>query len=430
MLLSVNVGDVGRVLVARTFGVTHTRVSPMFPFLSSSYLRTYRHGDQVVIDQAAEGRRQLLTTLELDVLSAYWPPAADEAAWQRIVDQHGQTRAEQVVMDLAGRRVLVPDAATDEAVLDSALTEGLRPAPFVDQVELTNHCPMKCGFCPRGVEGAMTRPTGFMDRDVFAALLAQVPREQTTSWRAELHHLGESLLHPQVVELVGMAAERGLPVEMSVNPSHLRPDLARGLIDAGIGRLVLSLDGLDAETLAAARGPAARFDQAERNIEQLFSMIGAMRHPPEVIVQMLRLHRNRDQHEAFLERYGRTGLPTVHATIKDLEGPDPDLGRETCEPPSYLCVSPWRSVVVLWDGRVVPCCKDADAKLVLGDLRHQSLEQIWQGPAARALRAIHSAGVTIPGAHLCSCCPWGRAEFARGAPRRHPSKARREPYAW
>lgn len=402
----------------------------MFSFVASRYLRTYQHGDRTVLDRAAYGRHESLSELELDVLGAYWPPQPDPNAWARVVATHGQDQAERAAMDLAGRRLLLPDARTDDEVLDASLDEGLQPVPFVDQVELTNHCPMKCGFCPRGIDGAMSRPKGFMEVEVFAALLAQLSEDQKNCWRMEMHHLGESLLHPEVVLFVRMAAERGLPTEMSVNPSHLRPDLARGLVEAGIGRLVLSLDGLDASTLAASRGPAARFDNAERNIEALFSFVAASPKPPQVIVQMLRLHRNRHQHEAFLERFGNTGLPTVQAVIKDLEGPDPDLGEVTCEPPSYLCVSPWRSVVVLWDGRVVPCCRDADARVVLGDLRSQSLEQIWRGPVANRLRALHRAGAEIPEGHLCADCPWARARFGASAPSRHPLSARRDPYAW
>jgi len=402
----------------------------MFPFLASAYLRTYRNGDQVVLDHAATGSHEPLTPLQCDVLSAYWPPEADMEAWERVVAEHGKDPAERAVMDLAGRQWLVPDRRTDESALDAALKEGLRPLPFVDQVELTNHCPMKCGFCPRGTEGGMTRPKGFMDVGLFESLIAQLPPEQGTSWRMELHHLGESLLHPNVVRFVEIAAGRGFPTEISANPSHLRPDLARALIDAGLGRIVLSLDGMDGPTLAGARGPAALFERAVQNIERLFSILSGVANPPQVIIQMLRLHRNRAQHDAFLARFGNVGLPTVQAVLKDLEGPDPDLGEPTCEPPSYLCVSPWRSVVVLWDGRVVPCCRDADAMVVLGDLRHQSLEDIWHGPAAARLRSLHCAGGSIPHGHLCSGCHWSRATFAADAPSRHPSHARSDPYAW
>lgn len=39
-----------------------------------------------------------------------------------------------------------------------------------------------------------------------------------------------------------------------------------------------------------------------------------------------------------------------------------------------------RSIMqVLWDGRVVPCCYDFDGKIVLGDLRRESVAKVWNG---------------------------------------------------
>jgi radical SAM protein with 4Fe4S-binding SPASM domain len=86
-------------------------------------------------------------------------------------------------------------------------------------------------------------------------------------------------------------------------------------------------------------------------------------------------------------------------------------------------------VVVLWDGRVVPCCRDDDARVVLGDLRESSLEEIWNGPAARQLRQqlIDNA---VPDGHLCSGCPWQPQAFAKNIARRHPDGARVHPLQW
>ena len=46
----------------------------------------------------------------------------------------------------------------------------------------------------------------------------------------------------------------------------------------------------------------------------------------------------------------------------------------------------WTSIVVLWDGRVVPCCKDCDAKLVLGNLNKQTIKEVWNGKRFREIR--------------------------------------------
>ena len=275
----------------------------------------------------------------------------------------------------------------------------------------------------------MKRPTGKMDFALFERLLDQLHPDQAR-WRPlELHHLGESLVHPEVDRFIAAASRRGLPTEMSCNPSMLANDLPMRLIDAGVRRIVISLDGIDNETLMAIRGPAARYDRAERHLDTLIGYASTKPDPPEIVIQMIDLHRNRHQRAGFLARWNRSGLPFVRAYVKNLDGPDPDTGKGTETPVSYLCSYPWRSVVVLWDGRVVPCCRDSDAALVLGDLNHQSLEEIWAGEEVKKLRTQLKAEA-IPCGHLCDGCAWGRPAFAKSMATRHPDNVKEEPLYW
>jgi radical SAM protein with 4Fe4S-binding SPASM domain len=50
------------------------------------------------------------------------------------------------------------------------------------------------------------------------------------------------------------------------------------------------------------------------------------------------------------------------------------------------CWKMWHSCVITWDGLVVPCCFDKDAKHVLGDLKKQTFDEIWFGEAYREFR--------------------------------------------
>jgi radical SAM protein with 4Fe4S-binding SPASM domain len=148
-----------------------------------------------------------------------------------------------------------------------------------------------------------------------------------------------------------------------------------------------------------------------------------------VVIQMIALAQNQHQREAFLQRYGNLGLPTVQAYIKPLDGADPQGGTPAAEPLRYLCSYPFRSVVVLWDGRVVPCCRDDDARYVLGDLNTQTLAAIWNGPAAAQLRQRHRED-QFPEGHLCDGCAFRPAAFAAARASRHPDLARPAPLQW
>jgi radical SAM protein with 4Fe4S-binding SPASM domain len=400
-----------------------------FPFVVSRYLRPFLEGAELFIDNGMTSRKERLTAMEREIVRALWDrdSAAEEMA--TLVAVREERSLLEALESLVSRGMVFPDEATEDHLFDQLLEGSCPPVPFVDQIELTNHCPMRCSFCPRGIPGRIKRPKGYMELDLFRRILRQLHPSQASYRFLELHHLGESLLHPQVVRFVEEASKAGLPTEMSVNPSLLEPKLARGLLSAGIRRLVVSLDGLDEEMLTGLRGPAARYRQAESNLERLLELVADMGDPPRVVIQMIGLQRNRHQHGAFLERWGRTKLPSVTAYIKDLDGNDPDTGRPSAVPLTHLCSFPWRSVVVLWDGRVVPCCRDADAEVVLGDLNRQELSEIWQGPEVLMLRHLHRSQ-TFPEGHSCRGCGWLRSTFATTMDRRHPDLAKTDPLSW
>jgi len=112
---------------------------------------------------------------------------------------------------------------------------------------------------------------------------------------------------------------------------------------------------------------------------------------------MLRLKANAHQQAEFVSRYSRTGLPGVLAYVKPLDANSPPhLFAAGERPQPILCRAPWRTVVILWDGRVVPCCHDHKAEWVLGDLRRQSLPQIWRSDAANRLRLRLRTGWPSP----------------------------------
>lgn len=77
---------------------------------------------------------------------------------------------------------------------------------------------------------------------------------------------------------------------------------------------------------------------------------------------------------------------------------------------------PWHSVTVTWTGKVVPCCRDVNASLVLGDLRRHPLEKVWNDVPIQELRAeFVTRKVTTP---LCASCT--EASLEVGLPRHYP----------
>ncbi|MGC4121105.1 MAG: SPASM domain-containing protein [Myxococcales bacterium] len=366
----------------------------------SRYLRLFRSGGRCFAESVLDER-----SVELDELAL---------ALVRVLAEE-----RPVPPELADRLPMLLDlglAVASEGADEARLAQAHGPAaaePIIDQIELTNRCPMTCAMCPKG-NGRDDRPLGQMDGGLFRAVLAQVSSLQRQWKPLALYYEGESLLHPELDTFVQLAAEAGVRPELSVNPALLGLDRYRALEEAGLFRLVLSLDGLDAATLEGVRGRGARAEQAVRNVDAILEHRAKTRSPsPVLVLQMLRLKTNAHQQAEFFTRYANTGLPGVLAYLKPLDAnTPPHLFAPGEEPRPMLCNAPWRTVVILWDGRVVPCCHDPKAEWVLGDLTKQSLAEVWRSEQAERLRLRLRTGWPSPEGP-CGMCAHRPDEWVR-----------------
>lgn len=342
------------------------------------------------------------------VCAALWSRTDPRGAAERLASWPGvpgEPVRGFVVKRLLDAGLLVPRSLDEEVAWLERQDRELEPVPRIDQVELTNACPFTCGFCPRG-RGAMSRPVGHMDLGLLAQIVEQVkglPARKPFG----LHHFGDPLLHPDPAGAVRVVRAAGLEPELSLNPVLLKEATAEALLDAGVGVLIVSMDGLDTATLQAMRGkPAGRFEEAERNVEKLIELASKMERPPTIMVSMVATTLNRHQWGELFERYRRPDLPFLTPVVRLLE----DFGEPGIAPLAVrrlrqVCACPWKSVSVLWDGTVVPCCHDHDGRAPLGDLRRQSLAEIWRGAAVSRLRERireHRCAEGEP----CSRCRW------------------------
>ncbi|MEV4412404.1 radical SAM protein [Catellatospora sp. NPDC049609] len=275
--------------------------------------------------------------------------------------------------------------AADEYVSALAAYQ-TREVPFIDQIEMTNRCPYTCPMCPRTV--SMTRDLGDMKMDLFQSIITQVAERQRY---LALHHFGESLVHKHLPDAVAFARDMRVRTALSCNPPSLRPALAEQLLKSGIVSLLLSQDSLDPETYRGIRGRVARAGLADTHIRELVRLRDEGGYDTAITLQMINMEANKSEADRFIEYCAEVGVDrgvVIRLGRWDFEDEYIDrIGEVTAPGYTAPCSLPWSSMVVLWDGRVVPCCHDYDGHVVLGDLSRNTLDEIWQDKPAREFRA-------------------------------------------
>jgi radical SAM protein with 4Fe4S-binding SPASM domain len=286
--------------------------------------------------------------------------------------------------------------------LDSGPSRQAGRLPKIEQIELTNRCPYTCKMCPRTLQ--MDRGLGDMSLELFESIMRQI--SGSTKFCA-LHHFGESLLHRGIGDAIAIALSHGVRTGLSCNPPSLLPKRAEAVLKAGIANMVLSLDSLDPDVYKSIRGRAARIDVADRNLRELVRLRDEGGYDTNLTLQMISMHANNDEAARFLAYCEELGVD--RGVVIRLERWDFDdelvaeLGEHTSPGYTEPCTRPWNSVAILWDGRVVPCCHDYNGEKTLGDLRRETLEDIWAKPEAREFR---DRNVEMA---ICAKCAFGQS---------------------
>jgi radical SAM protein with 4Fe4S-binding SPASM domain len=291
----------------------------------------------------------------------------------------------------------------------------LQSMPDIFAIESTNYCNLKCVMCPRGEPDLMERPLGNMPDDVFMKIVKGWQFYTEPVW---LHLFGEPLMHPRLFEQIAMARTAGVPnIGISSNATLLNEKNAQKILDSDLDTIILSIDGCTKETYESVRkSPAFTYEEVRANVHRFFKMkLEQGKAKPYTIVQMIVMEETRQEQDGFKEEWQQSGASEVLFKQYTVWGDQSDehsfaglapteirAHLEAVRPRPHPCHHMWSTCVVAWDGRVLPCCFDFDAVMTMGDLRTQSLEEIWNGEKYQALRAAELAGTND--SPLCRNC--------------------------
>jgi MoaA/NifB/PqqE/SkfB family radical SAM enzyme len=130
------------------------------------------------------------------------------------------------------------------------------------QIEVTSHCPGKCGYCPH-----TTKQDVWISRHMDVATFAALHDLASRSKRVHLQGWGEPLTHPRFFDFAAAARRVGCAVSTTTCGLAVTDGAAEQLVFGGIDIVAFSFTGVDAAGNAARAGVA--FDRAVAGIDAL-----------------------------------------------------------------------------------------------------------------------------------------------------------------
>ena len=276
-------------------------------------------------------------------------------------------------------------------------------------IEIINRCNLSCSFCPTS-----DRPARMMSVDEFAKIAAQVT--PFTDYIC-LHVKGEPLMHPWLGDILAIAHQNGLKVNLTTN-ALLLPEKHHLLLGETAPRQIsLSLHSFDANTmhtrdfrsyLENAIDFARTFTMTTPGYIsfRLWNLDGTAKADQRLRNQFILEALEQAYHlaqpiDAYVGKvHGNTIAPHTYVNFDQLfEWPDEhasDYGF------NGTCHGLRHQLAILADGQVVPCCLDHNGHLALGNIFIESLDTILR--KEKSLRIIEDFRSHHIHENLCRRC--------------------------
>lgn len=283
--------------------------------------------------------------------------------------------------------------------------------PLHLDIEITNRCNLKCAGCARTSAKWCAGGVGDMGMDLFKRIVDEGERNGLCSLKLSLR--GESMLHPQLFDMIAYAFDHGvLDLYFNTNGTLLTRRNCVRIVQSGMKRISISVDGWDKSSFERYR-EGARYEQVVAGIDNLLAVREELSSAfPKIRVQTV-LFPEAVKHLDRFQAVWADRVDEIAGIDARDEGDGVDhRGKHTC---AFACPFLWQRMVVLYDGTLLPCLMHGvqDAGLLaLGRVQEVSIAEQWCSDRLERLRQLHVEGSSHRN-EACDRCSYRDVEIRK-----------------
>ena len=259
--------------------------------------------------------------------------------------------------------------------------------PFSLQFSPSSYCNFKCCYCWQSLEDDLLKQKfkkQFLKYGLFKSAVDGCNAFKEPLQMILFAGLGEPMLHPEICKMIAYAKQSGVAkrVDLLTNASLLTKETSNLLVDAGLDRLRISIQGLTTEKYKNICGSDVSFEKIVDNISYFYSR----RISTSIYIKII---------DCALDENDESKFKSVFSSISDecaVEYLSPfvreiDFGkiqngfrgtfRNGGVPGgSSACPLAFYMVAVQADGSVTPWCT-GDIAMTYGNVAENSIPEIW-----------------------------------------------------
>lgn len=266
--------------------------------------------------------------------------------------------------------------------------------PFIINIDPCDACNFQCKFCPTGDRDLMKRTPGrghgVMDFKLYKKIIDDLHEFEDKIKVIRLYKDGEPLINPHFADMVRYAKESGCcdRVDTTTNASLLTPELGKKIAKAGLDRINISIEGVNAKQYEEFSRYTVDYNEIINNVDSFYENRGDC----EMIVKINGDILTEEEKQQFLDMFGdiTDGIfiesimdcwPTFEQKKVEVNQERGIYGQEIKE--VMTCPYVFYSFPINSDGTASLCFLDWSRKLIIGDAKKQSIKEIWDSSIMR-----------------------------------------------
>ena len=268
-------------------------------------------------------------------------------------------------------------------------------------IEPTTSCNLRCPQCPSGLR-SFSRDTGMLQKEVYEKVINELHPYLSF---LTFYFQGEPYLNPLFFNMVEYASKKNIFTHTSTNAHYLNKKNSLLTVQSGLDQIIISIDGFSEETYTKYRigGSLEKVLQGTKNLVEAKKKLRS--DSPNIIWQFIAFDHNLHEipfAKKVAKEYDVNQLKIKTAQIYNFEEGNELIPKNNkwaryrkvggkYEIKNKLLNHRWRmwqSAVITWDGIMVPCCFDKDAKYQMGNVLENKVKEIWQNGQYQSFRKL------------------------------------------
>lgn len=271
--------------------------------------------------------------------------------------------------------------------------------PFIINVDPCDRCNFQCKFCPTGDRELMKRTRGRnaapMSFDLYKKIVDDICEFERPIKVLRLYKDGEPLMNPRFAEMVRYAKAKKCcdRVDTTTNASLLTPEKSLEIIEAGLDRVNISIEGVNEAQYRDFSRFKVDFPRLVENIRFFYDH----RKKCEMIVKINGDTLTEADKKEFYMIFGDIAdgvyIESIMSCWPEFELNGVEVNKQVGIYKQQIkevlaCPYIFYSFSINSDGAASACYLDWSRKLAIGDVRKQSVKEIWNGRPLRELQRL------------------------------------------